>query len=99
MLAQLGFQLFDALFRGLLHGGGGTRGIGFGGLKSYEMAGVALAPAQHGAAPLDAVASLGLFITQLAAAHFAHHGQFKGQAVVAQLRFVLHDILGKGVNI
>ena len=84
--------------------GGGTGGKGAGGLKSHEMAGVVPAPGQDRGPALDAVALLGLFLTQLAAADFAHHGQFKGQTVVAlttphtRLRGVLHDSFGKSVN-
>ena len=68
------------------------------------MAGVASALGQDRGPALDAVAPLGLLVTQLAAADFAHHGQLKGQTVVAlttplaRLRRVLHDIFEKSVN-
>ena len=66
--------------------------------------GIALAPGQERGPALDAVAPLGLFITQLVAADFAYHGQLKGQTVVtlttphARLRRVLHDIFRKSIN-
>ena len=98
------FQLLDALRWGQVHDGGGTGGKGAGGLKSYEMAGVAPAPGQDRGPALDAVASLGLFVTPLAAADFAHHGQLKEQTVVAlttplaRLGRVLHDSFRENVN-
>ena len=54
---------------------------------------------------MDAVAPLGLFIAQLAAADLAHHGQLNGQTVVAlttprtRLGFVFYDNFRKSVNI
>lgn len=74
LLTQLGFQLFNALFQGQVHGQGGPSEGGSGGLGGCEMCGVAPAPSQHGTPPLDTTALLGLFITHLTAANFAHHG-------------------------
>jgi len=61
------------------------------------VAGVAPTPGQHRAPALDAAVPLGLFVTQLAAADFADHGQFKGQTVIVlttphtRLKRVFHD--------
>ena len=74
MIAQLRFQLLDALIRALVHGGRGNGGSGPTGLKNYEMRGVAPPLGQDRVAALDAVSPLGLFIAQLAAADLAHHG-------------------------
>ena len=84
---------------------GGTGVSGSGGLKSFEVAGVAPTPGQHRAQALDAVVPLGLLVTQLAAADFADHGQFEGQTVIVlttprtRLKRVFHDNWGKVVNI
>ena len=70
LVAYRGFQLLDALFRGRVCGGGSGSGL----LNNCQMRGVPPALSWHRAPALDAIAPLGLVMTQLVAADFAHYG-------------------------